>query len=152
MFKNNPDGMRMEPTPERVLSVCRLVGYKKVTREELRSILTLDKMGSKELDQIDKSIAVASDELNIIRSKDNYYELAVSPEIIKTSEAFRRYVASIVFNRPNTTFFMFSKWLIEQNDKLFSMDRWEVMAKTCATEIKVTNMEGKCYCHFHNYI
>lgn len=28
MFKTNPDGMRMEPTPERVLSVCRLIAQK----------------------------------------------------------------------------------------------------------------------------
>lgn len=29
MFKVNPDGMRMEPTPERVISVCRLIAHKK---------------------------------------------------------------------------------------------------------------------------
>ncbi len=127
--------MRMEPTPERVLSVCRLVSQKKMTREELRSILTLNKLGAKEVDQVDKSIAVALEELNIIRLKDNYFELAVSPDLIDSSDSFRRYVASIVFNRPNSTFYMFSRWMISQNEKLFSMDRWEVMAKTCASEI-----------------
>lgn len=41
MFKTNPDGMRMEPTPERVLSVCRLIAQKNITHEELRQAMTL---------------------------------------------------------------------------------------------------------------
>ena len=42
MFKVNPDGMRMEPTPERVLSVCRLIAHKSMTRDEIRKAMTLD--------------------------------------------------------------------------------------------------------------
>ena len=41
MFKVNPDGMRMEPTPERVLSVCRLVSHKSMSRDEVRQCMTL---------------------------------------------------------------------------------------------------------------
>ena len=38
MFKVNPDGMRMEPTPERVISVCRLIAHKSMmTRSSIRS-------------------------------------------------------------------------------------------------------------------
>lgn len=135
MFKNNPDAIVPDTTPERVLSICRLVSQKKMTRNELRSIMTLNKMGTTVVGQIDKSITVALEELNIIRSKDNYFELAVSTDLIDSSDSFRRYVASTVFNRPNSTFFMFSRWVISQNEKLFSMDKWEVMAKTCASEI-----------------
>lgn len=136
MFKTNPDGMRMEPTPERVMSVCRLVAQKRVTREELREILTLGKAGDKELDQIDKSITVALEELNVIKTKDNYFELAVKPEVIATSESFRRFVAAKVFGQSNTTFAMFTKWLIAQNDNLFSLDKWEVMAVTSGEDVK----------------
>ena len=136
MFKTNPDGMRMEPTPERVMSVCRLVAQKKVTRDELREILTLGKAGDKELDQIDKSITVALEELNVIKTKDNYFELAVKPEVIASSESFRRFVASKVFGQSNTTFAMFTKWLIAQNDNLFSLDKWEVMAVTSGEDVK----------------
>ena len=56
MFKVNPDGMRMEPTPERVLSVCRLVAQKSMTREEIRKAMTLGVNDERELDQINKSI------------------------------------------------------------------------------------------------
>ena len=41
MFKPNPDSMRMEPTPERVLSVCRMVAQQSMTTEELRKTLFL---------------------------------------------------------------------------------------------------------------
>jgi len=136
MFKTNPDGMRMEPTPERVMSVCRLVAQKRVTRDEMREILTLGKAGDKELDQIDKSITVALEELDVIKTKDNYFELAVNPEIIATSESFRRFVAAKVFGQSNTTFTMFTKWLIAQNDNLFSLDKWEVMAVSSGEDVK----------------
>ena len=59
MFKVNPDGMRMEPTPERVLSVCRLIAHKSMTRDEVRKAMTLGINDEKELDQINKSIDVA---------------------------------------------------------------------------------------------
>ncbi len=134
MFKKNPDGMRMEPTPERVLSVCRLVAQKRVTRDEIRDILTLGKVGDKELDEIDKSIVVASEELGVIKMKDNYFELAVSKEIISSTVAFRRFVASKVFAQSDTTFSMFSKWIIDQNDRLFSLEKWEVMAVTSGAD------------------
>ena len=134
MFKKNPDGMRMEPTPERVMSVCRLVAQRKATREEIRNILTLGRAGDKELNEIDKSIGVAAEELGIIRTKDNYFELAVSNDIVSSSVAFRRFVSSIVFSQSDTTFSMFTKWVIDQNDRLFSLDNWEVMAVTSGEE------------------
>ena len=69
MFKVNPDGMRMEPTPERVLSVCRLIAHKSMTRDEIRKAMTLDINDEKELDQINKSVNVALEELSIIKSQ-----------------------------------------------------------------------------------
>lgn len=63
MFKVNPDGMRMEPTPERVLAVCRLIAHSSLTREDVRKLMTLGNDDENELDQINKSISVALDEL-----------------------------------------------------------------------------------------
>lgn len=136
MFKKNPDGMRMEPTPERVLSVCRMVARKKISREELREVLTLGKDGEKELDQIDKSITLALDEISAIKKKDNFFELAVSEDVIASPEAFRKFVSAKVFSRKDTTFTMFTKWLVSQNDKIFALKNWEIIAKTCAAEIQ----------------
>ena len=64
MFKVNPDSMRMEPTPERVLSVCRLIAHKSMTRDEVHKAMTLEINDSS--DQIRSSINVALEELAII--------------------------------------------------------------------------------------
>lgn len=135
MFKTNPDGMRMEPTPERVLSVCQLVAHDKSTRESIRKAMTLSHNDEKELDQINKSINVALEELDIIQAKDDYLVFSADPSVISSPTAFRRYVASKVFSRKETTFYKFTRWLISQNERIFSMKSWEGMAKTCGAEV-----------------
>ena len=128
--------MRMEPTPERVLSLCRLVAHKKsITRDEVRIAMALGSDDIRLLDQINKSIGVALEELAIIQTKNDHLVLAVNPEIIASTTSFRRYVSSHVFLRKDTTFYLFTKWLIAQNERIFSLKSWEGMAKTCGSEI-----------------
>lgn len=136
MFKVNPDGMRMEPTPERVLSVCRLIAHKSMTRDEVRMAMTLGISGERELDQINKSITVALEELSIIKAQDDTLVLAVDPSVIASPASFRRYVSSRVFAAKDTTFHMFTKWLISQNERIFSLKSWEGLAKTCGSEVE----------------
>ncbi len=138
MFKVNPDGMRMEPTPERVLAVSRMVAKGRITKDDLRNALTVGgKYGDKEFEQIvDRSISVAMEELSVIQTKDNYIELAVPTEIISSNVAFRRYVSTKVFSQKELTFTMFTKWVIEQNERIFELKNWEVIGKTCAAEIQ----------------
>lgn len=136
MFKSNPDGMRMEPTPERVLSVCRLIAHKSMTREEVRKVMTLGSYDDKQIEQIDKSIHVALEELSVLTSKDNRLVLAVDSDVVATVPAFRRYVSNKVFWLQDTTFYMFTKWLIAQNERIFALKSWEGMAKICSSEIK----------------
>lgn len=136
MFKVNPDGMRMEPTPERVLSVCRLIAHQSMTREEIRKAMTLGINDERELDQINKSIDVALKELSLIKADADKLVLAVDPGVIASSTSFRRYVSSRVFSAKDTTFHMFTKWLIAQNERIFSLKSWEGMAKTCGSEVK----------------
>lgn len=135
MFKVNPDGMRMEPTPERVLSVCRLIAHNSMTREEVRSAMTLGNDDDKQIDQINKSINVAVEELGVLRIKDDKLVLAVDPAVIESTTSFRRYVSSNVFLQKDTTFCMFARWLVAQNEHIFALKSWEGMAKTCGTEI-----------------
>ena len=141
MFKTNPDGMRMEPTPERVLSVCRLIAQKSITHEELRQAMTLGQNGEKEIDQINKSLAVALEELNIVRTKDNLIELAVDPLVIKSPVNFRRYIGNTTLLKKDTTFHLFTKWVIAQNEKIFALKTWETMAKICGSQVsELSNM------------
>lgn len=136
MFKVNPDGMRMEPTPERVLSVCRLIAHKSMTRDEVRRAMTLGVNDDKGIDQIDKSINVALGELSIIKAEADNLVLAVDPNVLASTTAFRRYVSARVFSAKNTTFHMFTKWIISQNERIFSLRSWEGMSATCRGEVK----------------
>lgn len=136
MFKVNPDGMRMEPTPERVLSVCRLIARKNMSRDDVRKAMTLGINDEKELDQINKSINVALEELSLIKANADLLVLAVDPGVIASPVAFRRYVSARVFSAKNTTFHMFTKWIVAQNERIFSLKTWEGMAKTCGSEVK----------------
>lgn len=135
MFKTNPDDMRMEPTPERVLAVCRLIARKSITRDEVQKAMTLGHDDDKAIDQINKSIAVALDELAILKKKDDHLILAVDPEVIQSPVNFRRYVSSRVFAQKNTTFSMFTRWLIAKNEGIFPLGKWEGLAKTCGAEV-----------------
>ena len=135
MFKTNPDGMRMEPTPERVFALCRMIAYKRMTNEELRTSMTLGSNDESAIGQINASLSVAIEELHILRRKDNFIEFAADKSVIASPVNFRRYVASIVFQQKDTTFYLFSKWIISKNDELFKLSNWEVMAKTCSSEI-----------------
>lgn len=136
MFKVNPDGMRMEPTPERVLSVCRLIAHNSMTRDEIRKTMTLGINDEKELDQINKSINVALEELSLIKAEADKLVLVVNPGVIASPVAFRRYVSARVFSAKDTTFHMFTKWMIAQNERIFLLKSWEGMAKTCGSEVK----------------
>ncbi len=136
MFKVNPDGMRMEPTPERVLSVCRLVAHNRsMTREDVREAMTLNMDDKKEIDQINKSINVALEELSLIKTKSDQLQIAVDPRVFNSNVSFRRYVSKKVFTQKNTTFFMFSRWLLSQNERIFKLRTWDGIAKTCGAEI-----------------
>lgn len=135
MFQSNPDNMRMEPTPERVLSVCRLVAHQDITREEVYTAMTLGAKDDKGVAQIRSSIGVALEELHLIETKDNKLTLAVDPNVIETADSFRRYVSSVAFSKKDTTFYLFTKWLISQNEKIFSLRTWEGLAKACGSEV-----------------
>ena len=66
MFKNHPDPMRMEPTPERVLAVCKMIEKQPMSKEELVQTMTL---GGDNPD-VNASINVALEELHIIDQID----------------------------------------------------------------------------------
>ena len=136
MFKTNPDSMRMEPTPERVLSVCRVIAQKSMTRDELRKTLTLGGSNEKQMAPVNDSINVALEELSLIKTQDNRLALAVDPKVLSSPASFRRYVSGRVFYAKDTTFYMFTKWLIAQNERIFSLRTWEGLAKTCGSEVK----------------
>ena len=136
MFKKNPDGMRMEPTPERVLSLCRLIAQKSMTREDVRKSMSLNRNEDTLIGQINYTLDVALDnELSILSTKDDKLILSIDPNILSSIPTFRKYVATKAFSNPKSTFYMFTKWLISQNDRIFDMKTWEGIANTCGSEV-----------------
>ena len=136
MFKNHPDPMRMETTPERVYAVCKMIEKQPMTKEDLVKTMSL---GIEHAD-IGRSVEVALQELNLLKLHDGYLSVSVPSDKLASPIAFRRMVSSIVFQKQESTFFMFTKWLIEQNETLFPLDKWEVMATTATTQ--VPNLNG----------
>ena len=63
MFKSNPDFMRMAPTPERVLAVCRLVAQKPISETDLRDAMSLLN-ADVDIQPITESVNVARSELD----------------------------------------------------------------------------------------
>lgn len=129
------DSMRMEPTPERVLSLARTVARGPITHDELRDILSLGAMEDLQVSIINSTIKVALEELSLLNTKNDKLEVAVSKEILESTTSFRRYVASKVFANKESTFVQFTRWLVSQNDQLFKMSRWEVMGKNAKVEV-----------------
>lgn len=134
MFKTHPDGMRMEPTPERVLAVCRMAAKQPMKKEVLQSLLALNWKADADYKLANSVISVAMDELGLLQNKNGLIYYGVDPNVISSTTAFRRYVSGIVFHKADTSFTMFSKWVIAQNERLFTLGKWEVMAKTCKEE------------------
>ena len=133
MFKTNPDFMRMAPTPERVLAVCRLVAQKPISESDLRDAMSLLNTDV-DIQPITESVNVALSELDLIKNQNGLLTLAVDEKIISSPTEFRRYVSEKVFQKKDSTFYMFTRWAIAQNERLFSLTNWESMAKTCAQE------------------
>ena len=141
MFTKHPDNMRMEPTPERVYSICRLVHQEAMSKENLRELVSLGKSesSSSSASIINYALDVAEKDLGIIQLKDGKYSLAADSKFLQSPKSFRQYVASKAFLDPQSTFLMFTKWYIAKNEKVFSLGNWEVLSKTSEREVAQLN-------------
>lgn len=135
MFKPNPDNMRMEATPERVLAVCRILALKSMSHEELRKLMTLSKEDDNSQSEINQCIETARSELGLIQSKDNLLEYVGASDVIASPVHFRRYVAASVFSRKDTTFYKFSSWYLSKNEEPVLINDWEAIAGLCSSEV-----------------
>ena len=134
MFKTHPDGMLPEPTPERVLAVCNMAAKQPMEKEEMQRLLTMNWKADTDYSIVRASMEVAVDDLGLLQIKDGLICYRADPGIIASPTAFRRYISNKVFSIEDSTFTKFSKWIIALNERLFSLRRWEVMAKTCKEE------------------
>lgn len=145
MFTKHPDNMRMEPTPERVYSICRLICQNSISKDDLKELVSLGKssISSSSSSTINYSLDVAEKDLDIIRLKDGKYSIAVDPAILNSPQSFRQYVAKKAFSDEDSTFFLFSRWYISKNEDVFALGNWEVQSKVAEREIsKLRGIDG----------
>ena len=129
------DSMRPGPTPERMLSLCRLVERGLYTRAELYKLCALDPNAPKNDEYIRRTISAAADELELIREKDgqdNHYVLAIESTYLDSAEKFRKVVASRIFSNRNSRFFRLTEWYVKNADKAMSISSFDEFASEAA--------------------
>lgn len=124
MFKTHKDGLRMEPTPERVYAVCKYSAQQRCSRDDLVAALSMFPNVAQNTGDIMAAIHVA-EELSLLQTKDGSISFIGSKDILVSYIYFRRYVADRVFKQRETTFFKVTEWYISQNEVVFQYDTWE---------------------------
>lgn len=129
MFKNYYDSMRPGPTPERVLSICRIVNSGKYNANEIRRICQLkanDLLDNAPMDEAIGSSISAAEELGLIsRDSTGIYHFGKTEDEISNYVSFRRAVQKIAFANKKSTFFKVTEWYIAQNEGVFALNRFE---------------------------
>lgn len=124
MFKVHKDGLRMEPTPERVFSVCQYVSYQSCSRSDLQNIISMFSDSAHNINEITSAIRVA-EELSLLQVQDGQVSYSGPKGVLCNYISFRRYVSDRVFQQKDTTFFKVTEWYLSQNETVFNYDTWE---------------------------
>lgn len=129
MFKNYYDRMRPAATPERVLSICRIVNGGKYSANEIRRICQLKVCDPEDNAPMDEAIRYsisAAEELGFI-SKDSggIYHFEKTEDEISDYISFRKTVQKVAFVNKNSTFFKVTEWYIAQNERVFAINKFE---------------------------
>jgi hypothetical protein len=125
MFKTHKDGLRMEPTPERVYAICQYISKQDCTRAEVQNKFSMFADTAQVPTEAITGAIRAAEELGAITTKDGKLVLAISPKHLKSYINFRRFVADRVLKQKDTTFFKVTQWYMNVNEKVFEFDTWE---------------------------
>ncbi len=129
------DSMRPGPTPERMLSLCRLVERGTYTRAELYKLCALDPDASNNDEYIRRTISAAADELELIKEKDeqdNHYVLAIDSTYLDSAQKFRKAVAPKIFSNRHSRFFRLTEWYVKNADKAMLISSFDEFASEAA--------------------
>lgn len=147
MFQKAPDSMIPDPTPERVYAICRMVAHQSMTKDELKDAISLGKPSNNNYNEFNAALSVATNDLGVLKYVDDTLQLAVDASYLASPVNFRRFVSSKVFRVKDSSFLLFTKWYIAQNERVFTLDSWEVKANTASQEISAlaTMRENDAY-------
>ncbi|CEP66715.1 Uncharacterized [Moorella glycerini] len=114
MFKNR---MRVEPTPERVYALCRLVARSPIPKNRLREMLEPNWI-EKDPNNFPLTYSAAR-ELELISEVDERVRLNVSADVFNSFASYRRFTAQQALKDRESVFFRFTAWYLSQNDNYF---------------------------------
>lgn len=125
MFKTHRDGLRMEPTPERVYAICQYIAKYDCTRTGILNQFSMFADATQIPTEAITAAIRAAEELGAITTKDGNMVLSISSEHLTSYIAFRRFAAERVLKQKDTTFFKVTQWYMNANEKVFEFDNWE---------------------------
>lgn len=108
-------------TPHRVFALCKLVGYGRYTREELKDYLIPMGVSGQDRGRNDRfrsvfNLAMAGD---LIETDPDGKIMLRLPEVaVSSPESFRQAVANQVFSRPHLMFCRFTSWYFARNTQV----------------------------------
>ena len=140
MFKAHYDTMRPGPTPERVLSIARMLALQPMTVQEIVQRCELREDVQQASEGIRLSISTA-EELELITKKDGVCLCTAGDDVLSTPASFRQYVAGRVLNDPNTTFFKVTEWFVSANDSIMSFQNFSTYRAEIG-KAGISNIDG----------
>lgn len=131
MFKNHYDRMRPGATPERVLSLARMIQQKPMGQMEVAKRCELNDNVQTASEGIRYMIS-AAEELGLIENREGKYQFVAEPTAIATPKNFRRYVASKALTKESTTFFKVTQWFVASNKEVLPLSKFATFAAEIA--------------------
>ena len=131
MFKKHYDRMRPGATPERVLSIARMIAQQPLSQMEVAKYCELRDDVSAVSEGIRYSLG-AAEELELIKNEEGKYRFAADPAVIASPARFRQYIASKVFTKTDSTFFKVTQWFVSGNEAVLPLSRFATFAAEMA--------------------
>lgn len=121
MFNYGTNNMRPGPTPERVLSLVRLVEQesKGYTENDLIKVIRNNNLESGKGEDIRGIIRVALELMLLVEKNGIYIVNEKCSYAIRSYENFRRYVSKFASSQPESLFFKLTELIIKANALIF---------------------------------
>jgi len=140
MFERYPDNkLKPEPTPERVMAVLRTLAEGPLPRAQLAMMMTLSAAAPPSAYNL---LFEAVRELGFLHEMDGVVSLCLAADKFTDYASLRRTVSGIVFNRPESSFYLMSQKVLALNDGILALDNWDQLANSISDEHYTFNEEN----------
>lgn len=119
------DSLRQECMPEMIYSICKLVGSKSYSKDEIKRLISLD---CEETSNFNKAYRFAIECEFVKENDDNKVKTNFSDKQLSSFVFFRYAIFEDVFTNSSTTFTSLAKWFLTQNTDVFTLKSAESFA------------------------